>query len=70
MHSHLETHTPTSRAQIQMWRNSSSQAWGMEVWLVLENQLQAVHPPVSVPTLACNHLVLQVLKFFEQVIHK
>ena len=70
MHLHLETRTPTSHAQIQMQRNSSSQVWGMKVWLALENQLQAVYPPVSVPTFACNHLVAQVLKFFEQVIHK
>ena len=70
MHLHLETCTPTSRAQIQMNHNSSSQVWGMKVWLVLENQLQAVYPQVSVPTLACDHLVAQVLKFFEQVIHK
>ena len=67
---YLETRTPTSHAPIQIEHNSSSQIWDMEVWLVLEHQLQAVCPLVSVPTLACDHLAAQVLTFFEQMTHK
>ena len=69
-HLYLETRTPASHAQIQIEHNSSSQVWDKEVWLVLEHQLQAVCPLVSVLTLVCDHLVAQALKFFEQMSHK
>ena len=69
-HLYLETHSSTSHALIQIEHNSSSHVWNIEVWLVLEHQLQAVCPLLSVPTLACDHLVAQVLKFFEQMSHK
>ena len=69
-HLYLETHSSTSHALVQIEHNSSSQVWDMKVELVLENQLQAVCPPVSVPTLACDHSVAQALKFFEQMTHK
>ena len=68
----VTTRIPTSHALVQIEHNSSSQVWDMRVGLghVLEDQLQAVCPPVSVLTLAYNHLVAQALKFYEQMILK
>ena len=70
-HLHLETRTPVTHVQTQMEHNSSPQVAGMKVWLV--SVTQAGYAPVSLPTLSCDHsdvqCVLQVLTFFEQVIH-
>ena len=83
-HSHVDTHTPTFHAEIWMGHNGSPQVGGVEV---SGNQDQCLHqwkliavcsaadgsPPVSLPTLSCDHLaaqcVPQVLTFLEQVIH-
>ena len=64
MHMHLETHIPVTHVQILMEHNSSPLVAGMKVVLVSVNQ--AGYAPVSLPTLSCD---LQVLTFFEQVIH-
>ena len=70
-HLHLETRTPVTHVQTQMGHNSSPQVSGMKVGLV--SVTQAGYPPVSLPTLSCDHsavqCVLQVLTFFGQVIH-
>ena len=83
-HSHVDTRTPTLHTEIWMGHNSSPPVGGMEV---SGNQDQCLHqwklivvcsaadssPPVSLPTLSCDHLaaqcVLQVLTFFGKVIH-
>ena len=72
MHLHLETHTPVTHVQTQMKHNSFPQVSGMKVGLVSVNQ-DAGSPPVSLLTLSCDHpaaqCVLQVLRFFGQVMH-
>ena len=70
-HLHLETRTPVTHVQTQMEHNSSPQVVGMKV--VLASVTRADFAPVPLPTLSCIHsavqCVLQVLTFFEQVIH-
>ena len=71
MHMHLETHAPVTHVQIQMGHNSSPQVVGVKVGLA--SVTQADFALVPLPTLSCDHsaaqCVLQVLTFFEQVIH-
>ena len=71
MHLHLETRIPVTHVQTQMGHNSSPQVAGMKVGLA--SVTQADFAPVPLPTLSCDHsavqCLLQVLTFFEQVIH-
>ena len=81
--SHVDTRTPTPHAEIWMGHNSSPQFGSVEVsenqdqclhqWKSIVCSAANSSPLVALPAFACDHsaaqYVLQVLTFFEQVIH-